>query len=63
MNKLEIFMNNLEVSAVTKRRYKLVRMVGLPNIKDVFNPYIENIFVRLNSYLNEDFQYIIYYML
>lgn len=53
MNKLEIFMNNLEVSVVTKRRYKLVKMVGLPNTKDVSNPYIENIFVRLNSYLNE----------
>ncbi len=55
MNKLEIFMNNLEVSVVIKRRSKLARMVGLPSIRDVSNPYIENMFVRLNSCHNEDF--------
>ncbi len=53
MNKLEIFMNNLEVSVPTKRRSKLVRMAEVPSTKDVSNLYIGNIFARLNSCLSE----------
>jgi len=58
MNKLEIFMSNLEVSVVIKRRSKLVRMADLPSTKDVFNLYTENIYARLNLCLNENFQYL-----